>query len=632
MAKRNAQIDDLLPTIDPADGTLDFFSVSSQKTFRLCPRAWWWDKKKGMPSKQTKGAKIGDECHGRVEHYMLTGEDVRGPIELAGADLLAPYFEQRRRDPESVEVEAALAPRLRTASGVILRGFTDLLVHPGASPWGDGLPEFVDHKFMRNFDYVPDENDLRDDGQGLGYAAWGLFVRWPGLTRVRFTHHQHAREGKDRKPRRVSVVHDLTHVRAAWEKTTREIDLHMTGVALLTDQEQVPVGDIEGDPETGKGSCCDAFGRCSYRSICSASPENRIAQRLLFLSDPSSQKEGPAVGLLDQVLNPEASQKQNPPAQPPPAQAATSSPPPAQVSAASGKLTAKSAQAGIKYNLPGGKVGEFVTLAGTFAVFTCADGSPNTIPVDSEISIVEPPKPAQPPPEPTFGPCELCETLLDMNNTSQLRSGNRVHVGCPGPRAAQAQTVNVGGAVLSSDAPASNPGAADVPTGPTKSKPADAEIIDQAARDSAAIADRLHAEQNKPEQAVQAGEGEKKPRGRGAKKPEPSAASTPPSLMQSTVWDFMLIVNASISHPLAQPLGPIIMATAAALSEAGKILDVRAAPKDHPLAYGAWKGALSAGVLAKLPPGIYTVESGDLADPVIEALSGKAVIVRGRYG
>jgi hypothetical protein len=620
MPKRNAQIDDLLPTIDPDDGTLDFFSVSSQKTFRLCPRAWWWDKKRGIPSKQTKGAKIGDECHGRVEHYLLTGEDVRGPIELAGANLLAPYFEQRRRDPESVEVEAALAPRLRTPTGVILRGFTDLLVHPGASPWGDGLPEFVDHKFMRNFDYVPDEAELRDDGQGLGYAAWGLFVRWPGLTRVRFTHHQHAREGKDRKPRRVSVVHDLTHVRAAWEKTTREIDLHMSRVARLTDEEQVPVGDIEGDPETGKGSCCDAYGRCSYRSICSASPENRIAKRLLFLSDPSSQKEGPAVGLLDQVLNQESSQKSNPPATPTPAPAATSSPPPVQASAATGKLTAKSAQAGIKYNLPGGKVGEFVTLAGSFAVFTCTDGSPSTIPVDSEISIVEPPKPTQPPPE-VYGKCETCGESVTAANGAKLTSGKIVHVeGCKPKQAepaAQVQTSNVGGAVLSSDAPASNPGAADASASPAKSE--------QPAPGEGAKPDAAQSE-------TAQGEAEKKPRTRSTKKPEAGSATTPEkgtTLVHMGV-EFMVIVNAAISHPIAQPLGPIIMATAAELCTAGKIVDVRAAPKDHPLAYGAWKGALSAGVLAKLTPGIYTVESGDLADPVIEALSGKAVIVRGR--
>lgn len=600
MAKRNAHPDDSLPTINKERGDLEFFSVSSQKTFRLCPRNWWFDKHEGKPQKQTKGAQLGDECHQRVEHYMLTGEDVRGPVEREGAHLLAPYFEQRQRNPASIEVEPALYPRLRTPRHVTLRGFTDLLVHPGASPWGDGLPEFVDHKFMRTFEYVPDEEELRQDPQGLGYAAWGLLVRWPGLTHVRFTHHQHAREGRDRTPRRVSVVHSLTDVRAAWEKTTREIDVHMRGVARLTDESRVPVGDIDGD-ENGKGRCCDAYGRCSYRSICSASPENKFASLFTPAAPPIPRSSD--MGLLSDVMNQSGgSASTTPPAAP----AKPPEPPPAPA-AAPGKLLAKAATANARYNLPGGKVGSFVTLAGTFAVFSCDDGTPLTIAGETEVSpaaatAAAAPAAAAPKPE-TFGPCELCETTLDAGNTSTLRSGARVHVGCPGPKpapaAAPVQTSNVGGAVLAPDAPASNPAAAPAP------------VVEQPAP----------AAESAPE-----AEGEKKPRSRGKKTEAP--ASNPTAV--SAASEFMVIVNAGISHPIAQPLGPVIAATHAELCEKGKILDVRAAPKDHPLAYGAWKGALSAGVLSKLQPGIYTVESGDLADPVIEALSGKAVIIRGR--
>jgi hypothetical protein len=69
------------------------------------------------------------------------------------------------------------------------------------------------------------------------------------------------------------------------------------------------------------------------------------------------------------------------------------------------------------------------------------------------------------------------------------------------------------------------------------------------------------------------------------------------------------------------------------LCREGNVLDVRCAPKDSPLAYGGWRGLLTALVRAEPPPaGRYSIDSrgGEVAEVVIEALRTSAsFFVRG---
>lgn len=571
--KRTGRPDDELPTIDRATGTLKFFSVSSLKTFKLCPRQWWFDKHEGLPTKQTKGAKLGHEAHERVEWWELTGQDVRGKVERKGEHLLKPYepyLPFNRPNLQAIEVEANLFPRLVTPGGVVMRGFTDLLVEPQFAPARDGLPEFVDHKFLRDFKYAPDEAALLEDTQGLGYAAWGLLVRWPGAERVRFTHHQHARESAE-EPRRVSTVYDLTTVKRAWEDMRSIVDGPMAAAARATTQEEVPTGDLVGDEEAGRQSCCDSYGRCSFRSKCNASPENRIALQFLTQSEPK--KAEPNMGLLDQMGAAPALAPQQPATPPAPAPVT----PPAHPTVV-GVLHASMAAQGALYTLPDGRVGAFNGMAGPFAIFTLGDGAPATVPGNTIVSPFQTaaaPAPAAPTPAPVQVPPPA-------------------PIVAPVPAAAPTAGPVTG--VLPPDAPTSNPGALTPAPAAQASAPA--------------------------------AEPEKKPRTRRANAKGAEQAEGGEALTERD--DLVLLVDVAVSRGIARNLAPIIATEAEKLAKAANTIDVRCADKSSPLAYSGWKGALGAAVEAVIEPGIYAVSSGELADVVIERLSGKALVIRGR--
>lgn len=64
------------------DRTLNYTSVSAVKKFDSCETAWWYRYVMRLPDPAGAGARESDECHKRVEHYLKTGENVLGPIEL----------------------------------------------------------------------------------------------------------------------------------------------------------------------------------------------------------------------------------------------------------------------------------------------------------------------------------------------------------------------------------------------------------------------------------------------------------------------------------------------------------------------------------------------------------------------
>jgi hypothetical protein len=74
-------------------------------------------------------------------------------------------------------------------------------------------------------------------------------------------------------------------------------------------------------------------------------------------------------------------------------------------------------------------------------------------------------------------------------------------------------------------------------------------------------------------------------------------------------------------------LAGYVVEVADKVAKAAGVDDVRLAPKDNPLAYGAWRGALAAAARSEAPTGYCTIGSGDLADPVIEGLAAVAALV-----
>ena len=61
--------------------------------------------------------------------------------------------------------------------------------------------------------------------------------------------------------------------------------------------------------------------------------------------------------------------------------------------------------------------------------------------------------------------------------------------------------------------------------------------------------------------------------------------------------------------------------------------DVRLGNQKSDLGFGGWKGCIAIEALKAPPTGLCTISSGELADPIIEALASKAkIFVRGSVG
>jgi hypothetical protein len=101
----------------------------------------------------------------------------------------------------------------------------------------------------------------------------------------------------------------------------------------------------------------------------------------------------------------------------------------------------------------------------------------------------------------------------------------------------------------------------------------------------------------------------------------PPTTETPPVPEGLTLYvncvpnSFHIVLNARINELAAQ------------LAKEVDAPDVRLAANDSPLGYGKWKAALAQAIVAEGCYGDVVVHSGDLADPVIDVLRGKATKV-----
>lgn len=103
----------------------------------------------------------------------------------------------------------------------------------------------------------------------------------------------------------------------------------------------------------------------------------------------------------------------------------------------------------------------------------------------------------------------------------------------------------------------------------------------------------------------------------------------PPVVITEFTEANTIYVNCQPSEPFPR-LEPYVFHTARKLADAAKAPDIRSSDKKA-MAFGAWKGALTAAVLEDLPQGSYVVtcKGDELAEIVVAALQGSHQIVRG---
>lgn len=557
------------------DGELVRCSVSQVETFLLCRRAWNYDKVQNLPRKpKGKGAQIGEEGHNQIEHFAKTGEDVRGKFALAGAHLLEPYVTRLPFRGGDIRIEGSLeGPKLYTAGGIQIIGYFDLMVPDQVEP------EIIDHKFSKKIAFAPvgygkTPEQLRVDVQGTTYAKWVTLAN-PSARRVRFTHHRHQTEGRIHAER-VSTVLELTHVEEQWHKVEQLID----GPIRQTAREKNPLA-VEPNE-----SSCKAFGGCSFEKVCPNSPRNKYAAR--FRREETSN-----MGLLNNLKN----QNQGAPlAAPPPA----ASQPPASASTASAPVTANTSAGGVLaascklnvwYTLPSGQKGAFQVAAPNGKAYFLGEGNASLSCGTNEI-VTEVGQTASAPTGtqvPAIS-CEAGRVYLVAGRRHRwigvvggmVSFANLEHAGAT-MNLAPTETVTDTGerdagttSVTPPDMPASNPGTS---APQTASAPAASSTTTE------------------------------KTSGRGRKKADTSAAG------------IVLLVGVRANFE-TEDLGSFVGDLVRNLQTECKVDEIRLAPKDSILAYNGWKGALATLATEKtLAPGFYSIEPGDLADPVIEALS-----------
>ncbi len=286
------------------DGVLKYASVSAVKTFDPrtkggCPRRWHKRYIEGVREPESDNMREAKEAgialDTEVKNYLRTGERALSALAIKGLHILpkpggglgldvpvhqvdylhpdgTPY-----KYPEGIEgrLPAGVQVLVRsalTAAGIPFVGELDFVHGRGHYVDDDGEtyddpPETVevgDLKYKTNAkDRHGNSNfllpsDLARDIQMAGYGEWVGRVR-PATQHVRLSHLYFPKKGD--LPTKVTKLHVLDDCRRTWEYVDGVVRM-MSDVAKETDIERVPGAD--------RATSCDAYGGCPYRESCSA--------------------------------------------------------------------------------------------------------------------------------------------------------------------------------------------------------------------------------------------------------------------------------------------------------------------------------------------------------------------------
>lgn len=225
------------------------------RSYRRCPRRWWFECVAGHESPDTEATIRGTLVHSALETYLLTG-NLPQEIDPEVWGVLAAGLEHLPQPPlprRWVEVQIALE-----LEGVTVRGQLDLAYPDPSRRWVN----VVDHKSSTgNEDYVKSEHQLATDPQAVIYGSWAsanaesLGLGPSGLP-VRFSLDYYWTKGQ-RGHRRVTA---LLSPGVLQEELGY---LGLTARNMLTSAEAIRAADVEGNP-----AACGDFGGCSHLPLC----------------------------------------------------------------------------------------------------------------------------------------------------------------------------------------------------------------------------------------------------------------------------------------------------------------------------------------------------------------------------
>lgn len=290
-----------LAAVDPVTRALVYTSVSQLARFDHsqyggCQKKWFFRYVLRLPEAKTVQQDIGLRSHEQIEHYLETGQDVLGPVTLAGkhllpapgTDLLVEWgLNNKKKASGGDELYPPEESRLR-ANGVPLLGAMDWVNPRGTYVDPDGVlqqdPPFTieagDNKTTGNLSYAKTGEEFIRNTQMVGYAEF-LGAISQRLEYVRTSHVNFQTRGALVASKSTSLW-PIAIIKKSWEKLGHQVAREMRAVALLTREEDVP-GNIDS---------CRAFNKdCDFRNSCSlyrsASPSERLKLKLKSLPPES---------------------------------------------------------------------------------------------------------------------------------------------------------------------------------------------------------------------------------------------------------------------------------------------------------------------------------------------------------
>ncbi len=278
-------------------GEIRFLSVSSVEKFDPrsggCQRKWWYryiGKVKDAPSK-SKDAGIA--LHDELATYLQTGAKALSSLALSGLHMVP--------DPgPDLLVEQSIGGiknPLLTADGIPFVGKIDCAHDRGTNKGTDdindtndppGTIELIDWKWKGDgtrLEFFMQPGELINTVQMSGYGVFAARA-FPQHTHVRLSHGYFPAKG--RKPFKASKLHVINDCERSW-KYVEGLARSMRVVARETSPERV-----QGNP-----NACGAYGGCVNREYCST--YKAINEQRSLVSLYGEQKENIVMGLLQNL-------------------------------------------------------------------------------------------------------------------------------------------------------------------------------------------------------------------------------------------------------------------------------------------------------------------------------------------
>lgn len=574
------------------DGVVQYLSPSAIAKYNPselgCPARWYFRYVEGRPEPSSKGQEEGTRVHEQIEAYLTRGESTLGSVARTALPFLP--------DPGSVQVEQNI--KNLTLASIPITGRIDCLNasgtvidEAGKSQKEPGTIEVIDWKTTSNFSYAKRAGELLATSQMSIYGLWAAqeypFAPVIGLSHVTMLKKsgQTARKALYRSNRV-----ELETARERLEKLVEEIKQ----VARETEPSKVEKNI----------AACAAFGGCPHRVYCPVACGTPVFARLLATEraeNPNQEGEKMA-SIFDKLKQHKAAETQAPKG-----------------------LDAPKAEEKKPSPTPAMDLLEAELLAEESALKNAAQNGTRNAAIEE-----------------IFGAknCADCGATLSPANSSTLQNGNTKHIGC------ERGKLSFGASPLAPpDQPAITP---EKSASPIPENLDVAPEIKDAAREMGLL-------EKAPEPTPEPEKKTRKPRAakeapKEAPKDEPKAPEMPSKAPEQAseaeskptgVWAYgeglVLFVDVRFETPTGKGirlLDEVLSQALAELCQEYGVRDIRFAPKDSPLAYGGWKGALAAWLRTHCPQSghwlINDVSESEIKQVAIEALKPAcSLFVRG---